>query len=143
MCAVNWRLESFYIVFAICSKRSIISLNVFSPPKRASVPIFEKSHLIQKDVESVFASPAPKSEPRIYEGVLSAKGVDSCYRKNVPVQLGFFALLKSEGTWVEAILGPPFVKGRQTKEKSSHLSPLRSREPLGTVSYMNPWGRSV
>ena len=37
-------------------------------------------------------------------------------------------------------MGPPVVKGRQTKEKSSHLSPLSSREPLGTVSYMNPWG---
>ena len=79
---MNWRLESFYIVFAIRSKRSIISLNVFSPPQASISSNFrEKSHLIQKDVESVFASPAPKSEPRIYEGVLSAKGVDSSYER--------------------------------------------------------------
>ena len=100
LCAMNWRLESFSIVFVICSKRSIISLNVFSPPQASISSNFrEKSHLIQKDVESVFASPAPKSEPRIYEGVLSAKGVDSCYRKNVPVQLVFlpFLSLKAHG----------------------------------------------
>ena len=79
---MNWRHESFYIVFAICSKRSLLSLPVFSLPQASISSNFrEKSHLIQKDVESVFASPAPKSEPRIYEGVLSAKGVDSSYER--------------------------------------------------------------